>query len=123
MKEAGGDVIGLDWRVESSARPGTGWWAKVAVQGNLDPAHSCCPGARDSPRRGAILVGAARRPGHIFNLGHRRAIRRRPWTTMRALVDMVHEMSARYRVSPCDSSSSAAASRLSARIGGGGARA
>ncbi len=69
MREAGGDVIGLDWRVPLDAG-----WAQIgldrAVQGNLDPtlllgpAHRMLRGAQDVLRR------AAGRPGHIFNLGH-----------------------------------------------------
>src|SRR3712207_4145367 len=67
MKEAGGDVIGLDWRVrldEAWERLGD-----VAVQGNFDSvALFTTP---DVVRRGAarILEQAAGRPGHIFNLG------------------------------------------------------
>jgi uroporphyrinogen decarboxylase len=69
VAEAGGDVIGLDWRQpldEAWARLGAGY----AVQGNLDPVLLLAPmdrmldGARDVLRR------AAGRPGHIFNLGH-----------------------------------------------------
>ena len=69
MREAGGDVIGLDWRIPLDAG-----WAQIgfdrAVQGNLDPtlllgpAHRMLRGAQDVLRR------AAGRPGHIFNLGH-----------------------------------------------------
>ena len=93
MKDAGGDVIGLDWRVEL----GPTWdrlGVEVAVQGNLDPAILLAPVPEIRRAVGAILDGAARRPGHIFNLGpgvHQET----PVDHVRALVDMVHEMSAR----------------------------
>jgi uroporphyrinogen decarboxylase len=93
MREAGGDVIGLDWRVDLGAA-----WDRlgpdVAVQGNLDPAVLLAP--VDEIRRAAraILDGAARRPGHIFNLGHG-VHGETPVDHVRALVDLVHEMSAR----------------------------
>ena len=93
MREAGGDVIGLDWRVDL----GAAWdrlGPEVAVQGNLDPAILLAP--IDEIRRAAraILDGAARRPGHVFNLGHG-VHAETPVDHVRALVDMVHEMSAR----------------------------
>ena len=93
MKDAGGDVIGLDWRVEL----GPTWdrlGAEVAVQGNLDPAILLAPVPAIRRAVGAILDGAARRPGHIFNLGHG-VHQETPVDHLRALVDMVHEMSAR----------------------------
>jgi uroporphyrinogen decarboxylase len=93
MKDAGGDVIGLDWRVELGAA-----WDRlggdVAVQGNLDPAILLAPVPEIRRAAGAILEGAARRPGHIFNLGHG-VHQETPVDHVRALVDMVHEMSAR----------------------------
>jgi len=69
MREAGGDVIGLDWRIDLDA----GWSAvghDVAVQGNLDPATLLAPPALIRDRVKAILERAGGRPGHIFNLGH-----------------------------------------------------
>jgi uroporphyrinogen decarboxylase len=93
MKEAGGDVIGLDWRVELGPT-----WERlgydVAVQGNLDPAVLLS--GTDEIRRAAtaILDGAARRPGHIFNLGHG-VHQETPVENVKALVDIVHELSAR----------------------------
>ena len=69
MKEAGGDVIGLDWRIPLDA----GWdliGKDRAVQGNLDPTLLLGPVER--MLRGAleVLRLAQNRPGHIFNLGH-----------------------------------------------------
>jgi len=93
MKEAGGDVIGLDWRVELGPT-----WERlgydVAVQGNLDPAVLLS--GTDEIRRAAkaILDGAAHRPGHIFNLGHG-VHQDTPVENVKALVDIVHELSSR----------------------------
>ena len=92
MKEAGGDVIGLDWRVELGPT-----WERlghdVAVQGNLDPAILLADPAEI--RRGveAVLAGAGGRPGHVFNLGHG-VHQETPVDHVRALVDIVHELSA-----------------------------
>src|SRR5438552_2649700 len=69
MREAGGHVIGLDWRVDLGDA-----WRIVgydrAVQGNLDPALLLGPWPviEDGARR--VIEAAGGRPGHIFNLGH-----------------------------------------------------
>ncbi len=93
MREAGGDVIGLDWRVDLDAA-----WSlvghDVGVQGNLDPAVLLAPPAVIRERVKAILERAAGRPGHIFNLGHG-VHRETPVDHVRAMVDLVHELSAR----------------------------
>jgi uroporphyrinogen decarboxylase len=68
MAAAGGDVIGLDWRV-----PLDEGWARVGsrgVQGNLDPAALLAPWDRVAAAARDVLARAAGRPGHIFNLGH-----------------------------------------------------
>jgi uroporphyrinogen decarboxylase len=69
MARAGGDVIGLDWRI-----PLADGWAAVGdekgVQGNLDPTLLLGPWERIAREADAILVAAHGRPGHIFNLGH-----------------------------------------------------
>ena len=69
MKETGADVIGLDWRI-----PLDEGWARlehaVAVQGNLDPVVLFAEWKEVKSRAENILVLAAGRPGHIFNLGH-----------------------------------------------------
>jgi uroporphyrinogen decarboxylase len=93
MKAAGGDVIGLDWRVDI-ARAWERLGSDVAVQGNLDPAVLLA-GVADI-RRGvrAILDAAGGRPGHIFNLGHG-VHKETPVDHVLALVDIVHDLSAR----------------------------
>ncbi len=93
MREAGGDVIGLDWRVDLGQawrRLGDG----VAVQGNLDPAVLLAD--TDEIRLGAraVLASAGGRPGHIFNLGHG-VLPETPWQHVADLVEMVHEESRR----------------------------
>jgi uroporphyrinogen decarboxylase len=93
MREAGGDVIGLDWRVELDR----GWAAvghDVGVQGNLDPAALLARPAHFRERVKDILARAAGRPGHVFNLGHG-VHQTTPVDHVKALVDMVHELSAR----------------------------
>jgi uroporphyrinogen decarboxylase len=93
MKAAGGDVMGLDWRVEIGAT-----WDRlgheVAVQGNLDPAVLLA--SVGEIRRGVkdVLDSVAGRTGHIFNLGHG-IHKETPVDHVIALVDMVHELSAR----------------------------
>ena len=91
MREAGGDVIGLDWRVQLDE----GWRAvghDVAVQGNLDPAVLLTSPAQIKRRAADILERAGGRPGHIFNLGHG-VLQQTPVDHVRALVDLVHELS------------------------------
>jgi uroporphyrinogen decarboxylase len=69
MREAGGDVIGLDWRI-----PLDWGWEQVGadrgVQGNLDGAILFGPWERVEAATLDVLARAAGRPGHIFNLGH-----------------------------------------------------
>ncbi len=93
MKSAGGDVIGLDWRVDIGAaweRLGPG----VAVQGNLDPAVLLAPIPEIRFAVKQILDAVGGRPGHVFNLGHG-IHKETPVDHVKALVDMVHERSAR----------------------------
>jgi uroporphyrinogen decarboxylase len=93
MREAGGDVIGLDWRVDLDR----GWEAvghEVGVQGNLDPAALLARPPVFRERVKAILARAGGRPGHIFNLGHG-VHQQTPVDHVHALVEMVHELSAR----------------------------
>src|SRR5262249_49270747 len=93
MRAAGGDVIGVDWRIDLDAA-----WARlghdVAVQGNLDPIALLGPVNAIRAQARAILAQAAGRPGHVFNLGHG-ILPETPVDHVRALVDVVHESSTR----------------------------
>ena len=93
QRDAGGSVIGLDWRVELDlawGRLGPG----VAVQGNLDPVVLLASRAEIAHQTRRILAQAAGRPGHIFNLGHG-ILQETPVDHVRYLVDLVHELSQR----------------------------
>lgn len=93
QRDAGGQVIGLDWRVELDRaweRLGPG----VAVQGNLDPAILLGPVEVIRQRARQILGCAGGRPGHIFNLGHG-ILPQTPVDHVLALVDEVHAQSRR----------------------------
>jgi uroporphyrinogen decarboxylase len=85
--EAGGDVIGLDWRTPLDR----GWdgLGAVAVQGNLDPATLLAPRERLLERVAAVLRRAGGRPGHIFNLGHG-VLPSTPVEHVKAVVEHVH---------------------------------
>ncbi|MBI4488290.1 MAG: uroporphyrinogen decarboxylase [Deltaproteobacteria bacterium] len=93
IRAAGGDLIGLDWRVNLDE----GWECvgyDVGVQGNLDPVALLAPPDEIRRRVREILRRAGGRPGHIFNLGHGVL----PNTAVEhviAMVDAVHELSAR----------------------------
>jgi uroporphyrinogen decarboxylase len=69
IREAGGDVIGADWRT-----PLDDAWARIghdrAIQGNLDPTLLLGPLDRLLAGADDVLARAGGRPGHIFNLGH-----------------------------------------------------
>ncbi len=91
MRDAGGDVIGVDWRIHLDEA-----WATVghdvAVQGNLDPLALFAPLHEIERRVADILRRAGGRPGHIFNLGHGIL----PTTSIEhvaATIDMVHKLS------------------------------
>ncbi|MBD0330649.1 MAG: uroporphyrinogen decarboxylase, partial [Thermoleophilia bacterium] len=69
LAAAGGDVIGLDWRIELDR----GWELvgdERAVQGNLDPAVLLAPPERVEAAARDVLTRAEGRRGHVFNLGH-----------------------------------------------------
>ena len=69
LREAGGDVIGVDWRIAIDEA-----WDRIghdrAVQGNLDPTLLLGPMSRTFHQADDILRRIDGRPGHIFNLGH-----------------------------------------------------
>lgn len=104
MKRAGGDVIGLDWRI-----PLDDGWAllggDVAVQGNLDPALLFAPLPEIKARVHDVLGRAAGRPGHIFNLGHG-ILQHTPVDNVKAVVNMVHEYSIPFALSGAERSRS-----------------
>ncbi len=91
MREAGGDVIGLDWRV----RLDEGWQRvghAVGIMGNLDPVALFASQDRIRMDAQQILDQAASRPGHIFNLGHG-ILPETPVENVIALVEAVHAYS------------------------------
>ncbi len=105
---AGGDVIGVDWRIGlraawariDGARGGRGGDdggrdtpPRLGIQGNLDPAVFLGPWPAIEAGAEAVLAAAARRPGHVFNLGHGVLPDTNPEDLAR-LVDLVHERSA-----------------------------
>ena len=87
MTEAGGEVIGVDWRIPLDEA-----WARIgerAIQGNLDPAALLGPRPELERRVREILRRAGKRPGHIFNLGHG-ILPGTPVENVKAVVDLVH---------------------------------
>jgi uroporphyrinogen decarboxylase len=93
MREAGGDVVGVDWRVRlDEAWQMLGY--DVAIQGNLDPVALFAPVHELERRVSDILRRAASRPGHIFNLGHG-VLPGTPVESVAAAVEMVHKLSQR----------------------------
>ena len=93
MRKAGGDVIGVDWRVHLDDA-----WATigydVAIQGNLDPVSLFAPLHEIERRVEDILRRAGGRPGHIFNLGHG-ILPNTPMEQVAATVELVHKLSVR----------------------------
>jgi len=91
MKRAGGDVIGVDWRVDIGEA-----WARlgyeVAIQGNLDPVVLFGPADLIKREVKRILDRVEGRPGHIFNLGHG-ILPSTPVENVAVLIDAVHEYS------------------------------
>jgi len=85
---AGGDVIGVDWRIPLDVA-----WERLAprqaIQGNLDPATLLASRATLEARVRDILTRAGGRPGHIFNLGHG-VLPETPVEALQAVVDLVH---------------------------------
>ena len=93
QKEAGGTVIGVDWRTPlGAARARLG--NDVAVQGNLDPLLLFAPRPLLEKRVVEVLDAAGPAPGHIFNLGHGILPETSP-DSVRFVADVVHERSRR----------------------------
>jgi len=87
---AGGDVLGVDWRMP------LGWcWQHVGydrpIQGNLDPVALLAPWRELKYQIDRVLAEAGGRPGHIFNLGHG-ILPQTPVDNVARLVDYVHEV-------------------------------
>jgi uroporphyrinogen decarboxylase len=93
MKRAGGDVIGVDWRVNIGEA-----WARlgydIAIQGNLDPVVLFGPVDLIEKNVKKILDSVGDRPGHIFNLGHG-ILPTTPPDHVTALIDAVHQYSSK----------------------------
>jgi uroporphyrinogen decarboxylase len=91
MREAGGSVIGIDWRVPlADARRRLG---DVALQGNLDPIALCAPRAVLEQKVAEVLAQAGP-AGHVFNLGHG-IVPETPPEHVKLVVDLVHERTRR----------------------------
>jgi uroporphyrinogen decarboxylase len=91
MHAAGGDIIGIDWRIDL----GEAWQRlgyEVGIQGNLDPAALLGPPERIESRVAEILQRAEGRPGHIFNLGHG-VLPQTPEENVITMVEAVHRLS------------------------------
>jgi len=89
MTEAGGDVIGIDWRIPLDEA-----WKRIgyekAIQGNLDPTLLLGPIDRMLDAVDEILKRAAGHVGHIFNLGHG-ILPETPVEHVEALAHFVHQ--------------------------------
>jgi len=89
MRDAGGDVIGVDWGIDLDIA-----WERIgnnhAIQGNLDPVALFAPWEALQARAQQVIDKANQRPGHIFNLGHG-ILPETPVDNVKRLVDFVHE--------------------------------
>jgi uroporphyrinogen decarboxylase len=89
---AGGDVIGVDWRM-----PLDWYWEQIGtarpIQGNLEPIALLAPWRELKFQVDKVLDGAAGRPGHIFNLGHG-IFPSTPVENVQRVVDYIHERTA-----------------------------
>lgn len=88
MADAGGDVVGVDWRIDIDrardlvdGRP---------VQGNLDPMVAAGPWEAAAAQATAVLDAVGGAAGHVFNLGHG-VLPHTPVENLERLVDLVHE--------------------------------
>jgi uroporphyrinogen decarboxylase len=87
LHAAGGDVMGVDWRINIDQA-----WMDIsyrsAIQGNLDPAVLFAPLPELKARVQEMLKRTGMRPGHIFNLGHG-ILPETPVDAVKAVVDIV----------------------------------
>jgi uroporphyrinogen decarboxylase len=88
---AGGDIIGVDWRISLDIA-----WQCIetgaGIQGNLDPVALMAPASILKRKAADIMNAAGGRPGHVFNLGHG-ILPITPEDSVKALADYVHEYS------------------------------
>jgi uroporphyrinogen decarboxylase len=93
LREAGGDVIGADWRIPLDEA-----WTAIghdrAIQGNLDPTLLLGPVDRLFAATDDVLARAGGRPGHVFNLGHG-ILPMTPLEHVQALARYVHQRTKR----------------------------
>ena len=93
MRQAGGDVIGVDWRTPLDVA-----WERVGegagIQGNLDPAVLSAPWEVVAAETERVLDRAEMRDGHVFNLGHGVPPGTDP-DVLRRVVELVHERTER----------------------------
>ncbi len=91
MSQAGGDVMGIDFRVNIDDA-----WDMVgthkAIQGNMDPLILYANKETIRARAKSILDQVGGRPGHVFNLGHG-ILPETPFEHAKYLIDIVHELS------------------------------
>jgi uroporphyrinogen decarboxylase len=91
MAEAGGDIVGADWRIDLNSA-----WRCIdtgaGIQGNLDPVALLAPWSMLRRKAAEVLDAAGGRSGHIFNLGHG-ILPSTPEDSVKALADFVHECS------------------------------
>ena len=98
QRDAGGTVLGVDWRTPLDQ----GWrqvGPEVAIQGNLDPTLLFAPRERLLARVDDVLRRVGGRAGHVFNLGHG-ILPGTPVENVKAVVDHVHAVTSRTFVSP-----------------------
>jgi uroporphyrinogen decarboxylase len=94
MADTGAEVLGLDWTCDiGSARARVG--AKVALQGNMDPAVLYANPAAIRAEVARILASYGQGSGHVFNLGHGITPEVDP-AHAGAFFEAVHELSAQY---------------------------
>jgi len=90
---AGGDVVGVDWRIPIDTA-----WRRIGedrgIQGNLDPAALLGPADVWRPAAQDVLDRIGNRTGHVFNLGHG-VLPETHQDELRALVGLVHESTRR----------------------------
>jgi uroporphyrinogen decarboxylase len=89
LHAAGGDVMGVDWRVNIDQA-----WMDIsyrsAVQGNMDPAALFAPLPELKAKVHELLKRTGTRPGHIFNLGHG-ILPETPVENVKAVVQIVRD--------------------------------